>query len=78
MMRITPVNPSNVREEINGSDPTPLEETVSLENPIVPSPQARSSVTNPTQHEIPSTPSEMGVPNTLFDLINIYDDEESS
>jgi hypothetical protein len=32
----------------------------------------------PTHHEIPGTPGEMGVPNTLFDLIIIYDDEESS
>jgi hypothetical protein len=35
-------------------------------------------VTIPTQHEIPRTPGEIGVPNTLFDLITIYDDEESS
>jgi hypothetical protein len=35
-------------------------------------------VTIPTQHEIPRTPGETGVPNTLFDLITIYDDEESS
>jgi hypothetical protein len=36
------------------------------------------SVTIPTQHEIPRTLGEIGVPNTLFDLITIYDDEESS
>ena len=31
-----------------------------------------------TQHEIPRTPGETSVPNTLFYLITIYDDEESS
>jgi hypothetical protein len=77
-MRIIPTNPSNVREELNCSDSTPLEETVSLENPRVPSLQARSSVTIPTHHEIPRTPCETSVPNTLFYLITIYDDEESS
>jgi hypothetical protein len=35
-------------------------------------------VTIPTQYEVPRTPGEIGVPNTLFDLITIYDDEESS
>jgi hypothetical protein len=76
-MRITTTNPINIREEINGSESTPLEETFDPKNPRVSSPHARSLVTIPTQHEIPRTPSETGIPNTLFYLITIYDDEES-
>ena len=78
MTRITPVEPITIKEEINGSDSIQLEETTGLENPRVPSPQARSSVTIPTQYESPITPGETGVPNPLFDLITIYDYEESS
>jgi hypothetical protein len=48
MMRITPVEPITIKEEINGSDSIQLEETTGLENPRVPSPQVRSSVTIPT------------------------------
>jgi hypothetical protein len=33
-------------------------------------------MTIPTQFEIPRTPRETVVPNPLFDLITIYDDEE--
>ena len=77
MMRTTPTDPITIREELNGSESTQLEETTSQENPRVSSPQARSSVTIPTQYEVPRTPGEMGVPNPLYDLITIYDDEES-
>jgi hypothetical protein len=35
-------------------------------------------MTIPTQYESPRTPVETGVPNPMFDLITIYDDEESS
>jgi hypothetical protein len=77
-MRITPSDPINIREDINGLESTPLEETIDLGNPRVPSPQDRSSVTIPTQHEIPRTLGETGVPNPIFYLITIYDDEESS
>jgi hypothetical protein len=76
-MRITHTDPIKIREELNGSNSTQLEETAGLENPRVPSPQARPLMTIPNQHEIPRTPGEMGVPNTLFDIITIYDDEES-
>jgi hypothetical protein len=55
-----------------------VEETVDSKNPIVLSPQTRSSVIIPTQHEILRTIGEMGGPNTLFDLITIYDDEDIS
>jgi hypothetical protein len=78
MMRITPTDPITIREGLNGSESIHEKETTSLENPIVPSPQAISLVTIPTQYEIPRTPGETGVPNPLFDLITIYNDEESS
>jgi hypothetical protein len=78
MMRITPTNPIKIREEPNGSDSTQLEETIGLENPIGPSPQDKSSMTIPTQHEIPRMLGETSVPNSLFYLIIIFDDEESS
>jgi hypothetical protein len=76
MMRIPPDDSITIREEINGLESTKLEETVGLENPRVPSPQARSSVTIPTQYEVPRMPSETGVPDPLFVLITIYDEEE--
>jgi hypothetical protein len=41
MMRITLVDPITIREELNGSESTQLDETSGLENPRVPSPQAR-------------------------------------
>jgi hypothetical protein len=34
-IRITPTDPINIREEINGSESTPLEENVDSENPRV-------------------------------------------
>jgi hypothetical protein len=77
MMRIPLDDPITIREEPNGSESIQLEEITGLENPRVPSPQIRSSVTIPTQFESPRTPGETGVPNPLFDLITIYDDEES-
>jgi hypothetical protein len=77
-MRITLTNPVNIREELNGLESTSLEETSNLENPRVLSPQSRSPMTIPAHHEIPRTLGETCVPNTLFDLITIYDDEHSS
>ena len=77
-IRITPHDTINIGEEINGLESTPLEGTVDPENPIVPSPQATSSVIIPSQQDITRTSSETGVTNILFDLITIYDDEEIS
>jgi hypothetical protein len=77
-LRITPTDTSNHREEINGSETTPPEETVDQENPSSVFPQEGSSVTTTTQRRITRASSGMGVPNVLIDLITIYDDEESS
>jgi hypothetical protein len=77
MMRIPSDDPITIREETSGLESIQLEEISGLENPRVPSPQIRSPMTFPTQPEISRIPGETGVPNTLFDLIMIYDDEES-
>jgi hypothetical protein len=78
MMRIPSNDPITIGGEPRGLKSIQLEEITSLENPRVPSVDIRSSVTIPTQSEVSRTPSETGVPNPLFDLITIYDDEESS
>jgi hypothetical protein len=75
MMSIPKDEPITIREDLNGSDSTQLEETTDPENPRLPSPQARSSVTITNQYESPITPVEMGVRNPMFDLITIYDIE---
>jgi hypothetical protein len=55
-----------------------LEEITGSENPEVPPPQIRSPGEISTQPEIARTSGRTSVPNPLFDLITIYDDEESS
>ena len=55
-----------------------LEEITGSENPEVPPPQIRSLGEISTQPEIERTSGRIGVPNYLFDLITIYNDEESS
>ena len=77
-LRITPTDTSNHKEELNGSETIPPEETTEQENPSPMSPQARSSVTTTTQQGIARSSSGMGVPIVHIDLITIYDDEESS
>jgi hypothetical protein len=78
MMRIPSDDPITIREEPNGSESIQLEEITGLENPRVPSPLIRSPVTIPTQFERPRTQGEIVVPNPQFDIITIYDNEESS
>jgi hypothetical protein len=75
MMRIPLDNPSTIRGDPSGLESIELEEITSPKNPRVPSPHIRSSGTIPNQIEVSRTP---GVPNPLFDLITIYDDEEIS
>jgi len=77
MMRIPSDNPITIEEELNVSWSTQLEEITGLENPSVPSTHIRSPVIIPTQYEFLRMPGETGVPNPLFDLITIYDNEDS-
>jgi hypothetical protein len=77
-LRITLTDTRNHREELNGSETIPPEETIDQENPSPMSPQAGSSVTTTTQRRIKRESSGMGVPTVLIDLITIYNDEESS
>jgi hypothetical protein len=72
-LRVIPVDTINLREEINGSETTPLEETAHPENPSIMSQQARSSVVATTQLGGTRTSSGTDVPNVLIDLITIYD-----
>lgn len=59
-------------------EPIQLEEITGFENPEVPSSQIRAPGGIPTHPEISRTPGRTSVHNPLFDLITIYDDEESS
>ena len=77
-MRITPFDPINIIEEINGSESTPLEETTHPENPGITSPQGRSSTIATTQLGETRTSSGTDMSDVLIDLITIYDDEENS
>jgi hypothetical protein len=76
MMRIPSDDPITIREDPRGLESIQLEEITDLKNPRVPSEQIRSSVTIPTQPEVSRTLGETGVPNPIFDLITIYDDEQ--
>jgi hypothetical protein len=78
MMRIPTDDPIESRGEPSGLEPMQLEEITGSENPEVPPPQIRSPGEISTQPEIARTSGRTSVPNPLFDLITIYDDEESS
>jgi hypothetical protein len=77
-IRVTLTDTINLREEINGSESTPLEETAHPENPGIMSQQARLFIVATTQLGETRTSSGTDVPDVLIDLITIYDDEESS
>jgi hypothetical protein len=77
-LRVTPIDTKNSEGEKIGSETILLEGTTDPENPRVPSQQAISLVIILSQQEIQRTSGEEGVSNTLYDLITIYDDEESS
>jgi hypothetical protein len=77
MMRILSDEPITIREDPSGLDSIQLEEITSLENPRVPSPQIKSLMIIPAQPEVSRTLGDTGVPNPLFDIITIYDNEES-
>jgi hypothetical protein len=55
-----------------------LEEIIGSENPKVPPPQIRSLGEISTHHEIARKSGRTSVPNPLFDMKNIYDDEKIS
>jgi hypothetical protein len=59
-------------------EPIQLEEITGPENPEVPSPQIKSRGVISNQPEISMKPGRKSVPNPFFDLITIYDKEESS
>jgi len=67
-----------IKGEPSGLEPIQLEEITGLENLEFPPPQIRSLGEISTHHEIARTPCRKSAPNPLFDLITIYDDEESS
>jgi hypothetical protein len=78
MTRIPTNDPIKSRGEPSGLEPMQIEEATGSENPEVPLPQIRSPGEISTQPEIARTLERTSVPNPLFDLITIYDDEESS
>jgi hypothetical protein len=78
-MKMIPMGePIKNRGEPSGLEPIQIEEITDPENHRVPSPQIISPGTIPTQPEVSRTPGGTGAPKSLFDLITIYDDEESS
>jgi hypothetical protein len=78
MSRILTDDPIERRGEPSGLEPIQLKKITELENLEVPPPQIRSPGGISTQPEIARTPGRISVPNPLFELITIYDDEESS
>jgi hypothetical protein len=73
------IDETNARKgEPSDLEPIQLEEIVEPENPEVPSPQIRSPGGISTHLDISRTPGRKNIPNPLFDLITIYDDQESS
>jgi hypothetical protein len=78
MSRILVDDPIKRRGEPSGLEPIQLEEIIGPENHEVPPPQIRSPGGISTQPEIARTPERISVPNPLFNLITIYDDEKSS
>jgi hypothetical protein len=76
MSRILVDRPIKNKGEPSGLEPIQIEQITGLENPKVPSPQIISLGGISTQIEISKTPGRKIVPNPLFKLITIYDDEE--
>jgi hypothetical protein len=76
MMRIPTDDPIKIQGEPSGLEPMQLEEITRLENPEVPPPQIISPGEISTQPKIVRTLGRTSVPNPLFYLITIYDDEE--
>jgi hypothetical protein len=78
MMRIPIDDPIKIQGEPSILELMQLEEITGSENPEVPPPQIISPGEISTQLEIERTSGRKSVPNPLFDLITIYNDEESS
>jgi hypothetical protein len=77
MSRFPTDDPIKTRGEPSVLEPIQLEEITGPKNHEVPPPQIISLGGISTQPEIARTPGRTSVPNPLFDLITIYDDEES-
>ena len=77
-LRFILIDTINLREEINGLEATPLEETTHPENPSIMSQQERLSIVSIAQLGGTRTSSGKNVLNVLIDLITIYDKEERS
>jgi hypothetical protein len=77
MSRIPNYDPIKRRGEPSGLEPIQLEEITGPKNPKVSPPQIRSPRGISTQPDIERTPGRKSISNTLFNLITIYDEEES-
>jgi hypothetical protein len=77
MSMILSHDPIERRGDPSGMETIQLEEITGPENPEVPPPQILSLGGISTQLEIARTPGIKSVPNHLFNLITIYDDEKS-
>jgi hypothetical protein len=75
--RILIDDPITIRGDPSVLEPIQLEEITELENPKVPSKRIISPGGISTQPEISRTPGRTSVPNPFFELITIYDEEES-
>ena len=77
MTRVHVDNPIERRGGPSDLEPIQIEEITGPKNPEVPPPQIKSLRGISTQPERERTQGRTSVPNPLFDLITIYDDEES-
>jgi hypothetical protein len=77
-MSIPTDDPIESQGKPSGLELMQLEEITGSENPEVPPSQIISPGEISTHPEIARTSWRTGIPNPLFDLITIYDDEESS
>ena len=78
MVRVPAHDPVESRGELSGPNPIHIEETTGSNNPEAPPPQVGSPGEVSARPKMARKSGRTSIPNPLFDLITIYDDEESS
>jgi hypothetical protein len=78
MMRVPANNPIEIWGGPSDPDSIHIEENTESDNPEALTPQIRSSGEVSAHRETMQTSGRTSTPNRLFDVITIYDNEESS
>jgi len=78
MTRVPVHDPVEIQGELSGLEPIQIEETTGSNNLEAPPPQVGSPGEVSAQPKMARKSGRTSIPNPLFDLITIYDDEESS